>query len=133
MTLDQHLQAFIAYVGDMLAEAKRYLTTESPDPLEDSFGYRMAALWLTDAEYTAFLRDLSAVFKPRLANAPAKNRHLRPIYTYTLYLYGLRASREVAWRTSCLCRILFVGIRHSNRQKHQVEETESTEFLFHEG
>jgi len=84
MTPDQHLQAFIAYVGSMLAEAERYLTTDSPDPLNDGFGYRIAALWLTDAEYAAFLQDLAAVFRPRLANAPAKNRHLRTIYTVLL-------------------------------------------------
>jgi DNA-binding transcriptional ArsR family regulator len=84
MTPGQHLQAFVGYVAGMLAEAERYLTTGSPDPARDGASYRMAALWLTDAELADLARDLRAVFQPRLANAPGKGRRRRMVYTVLL-------------------------------------------------
>jgi hypothetical protein len=80
MTPEQHLAAFMAYAAGMLADAERYLTTGTPDLLRDGARYRMAAMWLTDAEYTDFVRDLAAVFEPRLANAPARGRRRRTVY-----------------------------------------------------
>ena len=50
-------------------------------PRKDGADYRAGAMWLTDAEFAAFLRDLAAVFQPRLANAPGKKRRRRMIYT----------------------------------------------------
>ncbi len=84
MTPDEHMAAFTAYVAGMLADADRYLRTGAPDPREDGADYRAGAMWLTDAEFAAFLRDLAAVFQPRLANAPGKNRRRRMIYTVFL-------------------------------------------------
>jgi hypothetical protein len=84
MTPDEHMAAFTAYVAGMLADADRYLRTGSPDPRKDGADYRAGAMWLTDAEFAAFLRDLAAVFQPRLANPPGKNRRRRMIYTVFL-------------------------------------------------
>lgn len=81
MTPEQHLAAFVAYAAGMLADVERYLMTGTPDLLRDGARYRISAMWLTDAEYTDFLRDLSAVFQPRLANAPAKRRRRQTVYT----------------------------------------------------
>ncbi|EQD46390.1 Bacterial regulatory protein, ArsR domain protein, partial [mine drainage metagenome] len=84
MTPEQHLQALIAYVAGLLADAERYLTSGTPDLARDGAGYRMGAMWLTDVEYGDFLRDLLAVFQPRLANSPTEGRRRRMIYTVLL-------------------------------------------------
>jgi hypothetical protein len=83
MTLDDHVQAFMAYVAGLLGDFDRYLAG-SPDPGRDGADYRVAAMWLTDAEYAEFLRDLRAVFLPRLANAPGQGRRRRVVYNVYL-------------------------------------------------
>ena len=84
MSAEQHLQAFMAYVAGMLADADRYLAAGPPDPARDGADYRVGALWLTDREFTTFLRELGEVFQPRLANAPGKGRKRRMVYTVFL-------------------------------------------------
>jgi DNA-binding transcriptional ArsR family regulator len=84
MTIDEHAQAFMAYVAGLLADFDRYLATAPPDPVRDGADYRVAGLWLTDAELADFLRDLRAVAQPRLANAPGPGRRRRMLYTVLL-------------------------------------------------
>jgi DNA-binding transcriptional ArsR family regulator len=84
MSAEEHGQAFMAYVAGMLADADRYLAAGQPDPARDGADYRLGALWLTDAEFAEFIRDLAAVFQPRLANAPGKGRKRRMVYTVFL-------------------------------------------------
>jgi len=96
MTPDEHMAAFTAYVAGMLADADRYLSTGTPDPRKDLADYRAGAMWLTDAEFAAFLRDLAAVFQPRLANAPGKNRRRRMIYTVFLPAPELPTAKKKA-------------------------------------
>jgi len=84
MSAEEHSQAFMAYVAGMLADADRYLAAGQPDPARDGADYRVGALWLSDAEFGQFLRDLTEVFTPRLANAPDKGRKRRMVYTVFL-------------------------------------------------
>jgi hypothetical protein len=84
MTPEQHFQAFMAYVAGLLADAERYLSTGSPDPVRDGAAYRVGAMWLSDSEFAELARDLRAVLQPRLANAPSKGRRRRMIYTVFL-------------------------------------------------
>ena len=84
MTPERHLSAFVAYVAGMLTDAERYLTTGTPDPVRDGASYRIAAMWLTDAELADLARDLRSVFQPRLANAPGKGRRRRSLYMVLL-------------------------------------------------
>ena len=84
MTPDEHAQAFMAYIAGLLADFDRYLATAPPDPARDGADYRVGAMWLTDTEFADFLRDLRAIFHPRLANAPGKGRRRRMIYTVFL-------------------------------------------------
>ena len=84
MTSEAHAQAFTAFVAGVLDDFDRYLMSGSSDPLRDGASYRVAGMWLTDAEYADFLRDLVAIAQPRLANAPARGRRRRIFYSVLL-------------------------------------------------
>jgi hypothetical protein len=84
MSLDEHGSAFLAYVAGLLGDFDRYLATEPEEPARDGAGYRVAAMWLTDAELAAYQRDLAAISLPRLANAPGGRRRRRMLYTVML-------------------------------------------------
>ncbi|MGH7861604.1 MAG: helix-turn-helix domain-containing protein [Candidatus Dormibacteraceae bacterium] len=83
MTPDQHAQAFMAYVAGLLGDFDRYLAG-APDPGRDGAEYRVAAMWLTDGEFTDFIRDMRDLALPRLANAPAAGRRRRVLYSVLL-------------------------------------------------
>jgi Helix-turn-helix domain len=84
MTLDQHVNAFLAYVAGLLGDFDRYIGTGPETPGKDGAGYRVAAMWLTDAELAGYLRELAAISQPRLANAPGAGRRRRMLYTVLL-------------------------------------------------
>jgi Helix-turn-helix domain len=84
MTLDEHAQAFMAYVAGLLADFDRYLAAGVPDPVRDGAAFRVAAMWLTEAEFADFVRDLQTLAQPRLANAPGKGRRRRMLYSVLL-------------------------------------------------
>ena len=84
MTPEGHSRAFLAYVAGLIADFDRYMATEPDDPARDGAGFRMGALWLTDAEVADFARDLAAVLMPRMANAPGPGRRRRMLYTVLL-------------------------------------------------
>ena len=84
MTLDEHLNAFLAYVAGLLADFDRYIATQPEDPVKDGAGYRVGAMWLTDAELAQYLQELGAISQPRLANAPGNGRRRRMLYTILL-------------------------------------------------
>jgi len=84
MTLDEHAQAFTAYIAGLLADFDRYLASASPDPARDGAAYRVAAMWLTDAEVAGLRRDLLTVFQPRLANPPGEGRRRHMFYSVFL-------------------------------------------------
>lgn len=84
MTSDEHAQAFMAYVAGLMSDYDRYLAAGAPDPERDGAAYRVAAMWLTAAEFADFLRDLQQLAQPRLANAPGKGRRRRVLYTVLL-------------------------------------------------
>ena len=80
----EHSQAFMAFVAGLLADFDRYLAFGTPDLVRDGVGYRMLAMWLSDAEFLEFARELSAVIQPKLANAPAADRRRRILSTVIL-------------------------------------------------
>jgi DNA-binding transcriptional ArsR family regulator len=84
MTLDEHEHAFTAYVAGLLADFERYITSEPADPVGDGASYNVAAMWLTDAEFMDLAREVGTAFAQRLANAPAKGRRRRMVYTVSL-------------------------------------------------
>jgi hypothetical protein len=84
MSPEQHASAFLAYVAGLLGDFDRYLATGPQDPRRDGVGYRLAAMWLTDAELAEYLREFAAISQPRLANAPGKGRRRRMLYNVML-------------------------------------------------
>jgi DNA-binding transcriptional ArsR family regulator len=84
MTLDDHADAFLAYVAGLLGDFDRYIAAEPEHPGQDGAGYRVAAMWLTDTELADYLRELAAISQPRLATAPGPGRRRRMLYTVLL-------------------------------------------------
>jgi hypothetical protein len=84
MTLDDHADAFLAYVAGLLGDFDRYIASEPEQRGQDGAGYRVAAMWLTDAELADYLRELAAISQARLANAPGHGRRRRMLYTVLL-------------------------------------------------
>src|SRR5215470_1309504 len=96
MTVDEHIQAFMAYIAGLLGDFDRYVGAGPPDQVRDGADYRVAAMWLTDAEFADFLRDLANVALPRLANAPGKGRRRRMLYSVLLPGPETRAGAELS-------------------------------------
>jgi hypothetical protein len=84
MTPEEHAAAFTAFVAGLLTDFDRYLAAGPADLARDGVSYRVAGLWLTDAELASFLRDIAAVVQPRLANPPGKGRRRRMLYSVFL-------------------------------------------------
>jgi Helix-turn-helix domain len=84
MTQDEHAQMFTAFVAGMLADFDRYLAGKPADPLRDGAGYRVSAMWLSDAEFEEFARDMGEAVLPRLANGPGQGRRRRLFYNVVL-------------------------------------------------
>ncbi len=79
MSPEEHSRAFMVFVAGLLADFDRYLSSGTPDFVRDGVSYAVSAMWLTDTEYTDFLRDVQTVVLPRLANAPGKGRRRRMV------------------------------------------------------
>ncbi|MBV9193313.1 MAG: helix-turn-helix domain-containing protein [Solirubrobacterales bacterium] len=84
MSREDHRRAFMAFVAGLLGDADRYLERDDFDPIRDGAGYQLAGLWLDDAEFTEFIRELTRVIRPRLANAPQAGRRRRILGTVLL-------------------------------------------------
>lgn len=84
MSLDEHAQAFMAYIAGLMGDFDRYLASSPADPIADGASYRLAAMWLSDAEFAEFVRDLVTVVAPRMANAPSPGRRRRMMYNVLL-------------------------------------------------
>jgi len=84
MSSQEHGTAFLAYVAGLLGDFDRYLAAEPENPGRDGAGYRVAAMWLTDAELADYRRDLASIAAPRLANGPGEGRRRRMQYTVML-------------------------------------------------
>ena len=84
MSPDEHWATFMAYVAGLVSDFDRYLGSMPTDPVRDGAGYSVAGMWLTDAEFMDFARDLAGVAQARLANPPAKGRRRRMLYTVML-------------------------------------------------
>jgi hypothetical protein len=66
-------------VAGLLGDFDRYIAREDRDYLRDGVSYRLAAMWLDDAEYAELLRELTRALAPRVANPPGPGRTRRLI------------------------------------------------------
>jgi len=92
MTAEDHHQAFMAYVAGLLGDFDRYLARGDIDLLRDQVSYRLAAMWLSDAEFAELRRELTRVLQPRLAYPPAPGRTRRILAS--VMLPGDEATRD---------------------------------------
>jgi hypothetical protein len=84
MSADDHRQAFMAYVAGLLGDFDRYLARGDIDPVRDGATYRLAGLWLDDAEFAELLHELLRVLQPAAANPPTPGRKRRILATILL-------------------------------------------------
>ena len=77
MSPDDHRQAFMGFVAGLLGDFDRYLANGDIDLVRDGVGYRLAGVWLDDAELAELIREIVAALQPRLANAPKAGRKRR--------------------------------------------------------
>ena len=75
--VEDHRRMFTTFVAGLLADFDRYLARGDIDLLRDGVSYRLAGLWLDDAEFAQLLRELATVLQPRLASPPAPGRRRR--------------------------------------------------------
>ncbi|HZL54236.1 MAG TPA: helix-turn-helix domain-containing protein [Solirubrobacteraceae bacterium] len=74
---EEHRRMFMTFVAGLLADFDRYLDRGDVDLLRDGVSYRLAGLWLDDAEFTELLRELAVVLQPRMASPPGPGRRRR--------------------------------------------------------
>ncbi len=100
MSVEEHRQAFLAFVAGLLGDFDRYLdrgsrparraarsnarTTGGVDLARDGVGYRQAALWLDDAEYAELVEELRRVVQARSDHEPRDGRRRRLVATVLL-------------------------------------------------
>jgi hypothetical protein len=81
MTREEHRQAFMAFMAALLGDFDRYLSRDNFDLVRDGVSYRIAGLWLDDAELAELGREIVRVLQPRLANPPRPGRRRRILGT----------------------------------------------------
>jgi hypothetical protein len=74
---EEHRRMFMTFVAGLLSDFDRYLARGEVDLLRDGVSYRLAGLWLDDAEFAELMRELATVLQPRLASPPAPGRRRR--------------------------------------------------------
>jgi AcrR family transcriptional regulator len=84
MSTEDMRHAFMAFVAGLLGDVDRYLAGDDVDPVRDGASFRLAGLWLDDAEFAALLRELTRVLQPAAANPPAPGRTRRILATVLL-------------------------------------------------
>ena len=74
---EEHRRMFMTFVAGLLADFDRYLERGDIDLLRDGVSYRLAGLWLDDAEFAELMRELATVLQPRIASPPGPGRRRR--------------------------------------------------------
>lgn len=74
MTKDEHLSAFITFVGTLIHTFERYLDQPDFDLGRDGAGYRQAGLWVSPEELQELTTSLRDVLTPYASQKPAPGR-----------------------------------------------------------
>jgi Helix-turn-helix domain len=84
MTPDEHKRAFLGYVAALIADFDRCVSRPDADLLRDGVGYRVAAMWLDDAELTTLTKGYANLIRPLLDNPATPGRKRRILRTILL-------------------------------------------------
>jgi hypothetical protein len=74
MSPDEHRQMFLAFLAGLIGDFDRYLARADIDLVRDGVSYRLAGMWLDEAELKDLARELVIAIQLRLANAPKPGR-----------------------------------------------------------
>lgn len=77
MTPEEHRRAFTAFSAALIADFDRYLAHGNADPAGDGVAYRQAAIWLTEEETAALVRQITEAVTTLAANPPGGDRTRR--------------------------------------------------------
>lgn len=81
LSREEHMGFFINFMANLMGEFERYLSQEKIDLLADGVSFRQTPLYLTDAEFIEFIKDLSAAYAKVTPNKPEKGRKKRTVAT----------------------------------------------------
>ena len=79
-----HLRYFVTFLGTLIADFAAYLDSSHADFEADGVGYRQAALWLDDDEFTQLVSEMRAPLVARIDNQPAPSRRRRLLTTIVM-------------------------------------------------
>lgn len=81
LSKDEHMGLFIKFLANLMGEYERYLNQDHIDLIADGVTFRQASLYLNDEEFSAFIKELSAVYAKVFQNQPTKGRRRRTVST----------------------------------------------------
>lgn len=90
MSLEDHRSGFAAAMATLIAEFNAYLKTV-PNPLQDSVGYRQAAIWLDQDEVSQLMGQLRDLIVASRNNKPRPGR--RP-YLFSPIVFPIQQPGE---------------------------------------
>jgi DNA-binding transcriptional ArsR family regulator len=78
---EQLLNLFYNFSMNLLSDFQKYVSQENINLLEDGFGFRSYALYLTDEEFKDLIKGIGSAIVKYLNNEPAPERKLRKLST----------------------------------------------------
>lgn len=74
LSKEEHMRYFLAFTARLTHSFEQYLNWPNVDPANDWASYRMARIYATDEEFTAFLAVLRQAFSMVIGNLPTPER-----------------------------------------------------------
>ncbi|AXI38808.1 transcriptional regulator [Bacillaceae bacterium ZC4] len=74
---NEHLNIFMRFIANILADYERYLRQEQIDLLKDGVGFRQVRFYASDEEFFQFAETVNRAMKKLMGNQPAHNRKKR--------------------------------------------------------
>jgi len=78
---EELMRQFMLFVSMLLGDFEAYLKRDEIDLLRDGVGFRQAAFYLTNEEFTQLAQKVGALFREAMSNEPAPGRTRRTIST----------------------------------------------------
>ena len=77
LTPEEHERLFATFTAMLLSQFHNYVRQENFDLFKDGVSYRTAPLYLSDAEFSEMMQELSSTVRARLENTPSEERKRR--------------------------------------------------------